>query len=312
MASSFTLDLITPEARDAMQTWLSHERALKNAAKNTLTAYEIDVENFMAFMAHHRDGPPGLEALTGLQTRDMRAWMAHERSGGVGGRSLARGLSAVRTFFRWLEQRHDVDAVRVLATRTPKFTNKLPRPLSETAAVDMIEAVDTQAAEHWIGARDAAVLTMLYGCGLRINEALELTGSDYPLADVMHITGKGEVDRIVPVLSVVKNAVARYVELCPFAIQKDLPLFRGLRGGRLNAGLVQKAMRSARMTLGLPATVTPHAMRHSFATHLMNAGGDLRAIQQLLGHETLQSTQGYTAVSNARLLEVYNASHPKA
>jgi len=312
MASSFTLDLITPEARDAMQTWLSHERALKDAAKNTLTAYAIDVENFMAFMAHHRDGPPGLEPLTGLHTRDMRAWMAHERNSGISSRSLARALSAIKTFFRWLEQRHDIDGFAVIEMRSPRFQRKLPRPLSETAAVDMIEAVDTQAEEHWIGARDAAVLTMLYGCGLRINEALDLTGSDCPLADVMHITGKGEVDRIVPVLSVVKNAVARYVELCPFAIQKDLPLFRGLRGGRLNAGLVQKAMRSARMTLGLPATVTPHAMRHSFATHLMNAGGDLRAIQQLLGHETLQSTQGYTAVSNARLLEVYNASHPKA
>mgnify|MGYP003123519640 CR=1 FL=1 len=312
MASSFTLDLISPAARGAMETWLSHEQALKNAAKNTLTAYKIDVENFMAFMADHRDGPPGLEALTGLRKQEMRAWMAHERSGGVGGRSLARGLSAVKTFFRWLEQRHDVDASRVLATRTPKFANKLPRPLSTTAAVDMIDCIDTQAEEPWIGARDAAVLTMLYGCGLRINEALDLSGSDCPLADVMHITGKGGADRIVPVLPAVKNAVNRYVKLCPFPVQNNMPLFRGLRGARLKAGLVQKAMRSARMTLGLPDTATPHALRHSFATHLMNSGGDLRTIQELLGHKYLSSTQGYTAVSNTRLMEVYNASHPKA
>jgi len=312
MASSPPIDLISPAARDAMQHWLSHERALKSAAENTLKAYASDVAGFMTFMAHHRGEPQGLAALAGLHTRDMRAWMAHERSRGVGGRSLARSLSAVKTFFRWLAERHDLEPTAVLLARTPKFERKLPRPLAVTAAYDMIDAVSTQAQEDWVAARDAAVLTLLYGCGLRISEALGLTGADHPLPEVLRIIGKGGKERIVPVLPVTKIAVARYVKLCPFPIEAELPLFRGVRGSRLSAGLMQKAMRSARMHLGLPATATPHAMRHSFATHLLNAGGDLRTIQELLGHASLSTTQAYTAVDTARLMDVYNASHPKA
>ena len=304
--------LISPAARDAMQLWLSHERALKSAANNTISAYTSDVSGFIKFMAAHRGGPQGLAALTKIHTRDMRAWMAHERGRGVSSRSLARALSAVKTFFRWLAERHTLQPTAVLQARSPKFKRKLPRPLAIKAAREVIESVGAQAPDDWVAARDIAVLTMLYGCGLRISEALGLLGADHPLPDVLRIIGKGGKERIVPVLPITKAAVAYYAKLCPFPIENELPLFRGVRGGGLRSGLVQKAMRSTRMQLGLPATATPHAMRHSFATHLLNAGGDLRTIQELLGHASLSSTEAYTAVDTARLMEVYNAAHPKA
>ena len=310
--SADQFSLISPAARDAMQLWLSHQRSLKSAANNTISAYTSDVSGFIEFMAAHRGGPQGLGALTEIHTRDMRAWMAHERGRGVSSRSLARALSAVKTFFRWLAERHTLQPTAVLQARSPKFKRKLPRPLAIKAAREIIEAVGMQAPDDWVAARDTAVLTMLYGCGLRISEALGLSGADHPLPDVLKIIGKGSKERIVPVLPITKAAVAYYAKLCPFPIENELPLFRGVRGGRLRSGLVQKAMRSARMQLGLPATVTPHAMRHSFATHLLNAGGDLRTIQELLGHASLSSTEAYTAVDTARLMEVYNSAHPKA
>lgn len=312
MESADKFILISPPVRDAIQLWLSHERALKSAADNTISAYTSDVSRFIAFMAEHRGGPQDLEALNNIHTRDMRAWMAHERTRGISSRSLARALSAVKTFFHWVAQRHDLRPTAVLQARSPKFERKLPRPLAVKAACEMIKAVETQAAENWVAARDTAVLTILYGCGLRISETLGLSGAYHPLPDVLHIIGKGGKERIVPVLPIAKAAVARYAKLCPFLMETELPLFRGVRGGGLRPGLVQKAMRSARMQLGLSATATPHAMRHSFATHLLNAGGDLRSIQELLGHASLSSTQAYTAVDTARLMEVYNAAHPKA
>jgi integrase/recombinase XerC len=312
MSQRSDLTLISPAIRDAMEHWLSHERALKSAADNTLNAYATDVAGFTAFMAHHRGGRQGLSSLAAIATRDMRAWMAHERSRGVSSRSLARALSAVKTFFRWLAERHALEPTAVLLARAPKFERKLPRPLAEDAAHHMIEAIELQAQEDWIAARDAAVLTLLYGCGLRISEALGLTGSNHPLPDVLRITGKGGKQRLVPVLPVARAAVTRYVALCPFHIGAKDPIFRGKRGGPLRPGLVQKSMRMARMQLGLPASATPHAMRHSFATHLLSAGGDLRTIQELLGHASLSTTQTYTAVDTARLMEIYNAAHPKA
>ena len=304
--------LISPTIRDAMEHWLRHERALKSAADNTLSAYATDVAGFTAFMAQHRGGRQGLSSLAAIATRDMRAWMAHERGRGVSSRSLARSLSAVKTFFRWLAEPHTLESTAVLLARAPKFDRKLPRPLAEDAAHEMIETVELQAQEDWIAARDAAVLTLLYGCGLRISEALRLIGTDNPLPDILRITGKGGKQRLVPVLPVARAAVTRYVELCPFHVGAKDPIFRGKRGGTLRPGLVQKSMRMARMQLGLPASATPHAMRHSFATHLLSAGGDLRTIQELLGHASLSTTQTYTAVDTARLMDIYKAAHPKA
>ncbi|HHC29739.1 MAG TPA: tyrosine recombinase XerC, partial [Rhodobacterales bacterium] len=241
-----------------------------------------------------------------------RAWMASERARGVGPRSLARALSAVKGFYRWLSDRDGFDATAVLSTRSPKFTKKLPRPISPGAASDVIALAETQARDGWIGARDAAVVTLLYGCGLRISEALGLKGKDAPLAEVLRITGKGGKERLVPVLPAARDAVEAYLAPCPHPREAEAPLFRGARGGALNPRLVQKAMESARLQLGLPATATPHALRHSFATHLLNAGGDLRAIQELLGHASLSTTQTYTAVDTARLMEIYDAAHPRA
>ncbi len=303
---------ISPGQRDALAGWLDHLRALDGAADNTIAAYRGDVAGFLAFMAGHHGEAAGRAALAAVTLGDMRAWMAHERARGIGPRALARALSAVKSFYRWLSERDGFDATAVLATRSPKFTRKLPRPLAEDAAEALIATTETQTGEAWIGARDAAVVTLLYGCGLRISEALALTGRAAPLPEVLRITGKGGKERLVPVLPAARAAVAAYLRLCPHPMAPDAPLFRGARGGALNPRQVQKAVERARAQLGLPASATPHAMRHSFATHLLDAGGDLRAIQELLGHASLSTTQAYTAVDTARLMEVYRASHPRA
>jgi integrase/recombinase XerC len=303
---------ISPAARDALQSWLEHEKALNGAASNTLKAYRTDVLGFLAFLSGHFGASTGLAPLARLSVADMRAWMAHERGRGVAARSLARSLSAVKSFCRWLGEREGFEPTAVLSTRAPKFQKKLPRPLAEDAARAMIDTVELQAQKGWVAARDAAVVTLLYGCGLRISEALGLTGADAPLPDVLRIRGKGGKERLVPVLPAAREAVDRYTALCPHDLPADAPLFRGTRGGPLNPRLISGVMEAARMQLGLPATATPHAMRHSFATHLLGAGGDLRAIQELLGHASLSTTQAYTAVDTARLMEVYDKAHPKA
>jgi len=242
----------------------------------------------------------------------MRAWMAHERGRGVAARSLARALSAVKSFYRWLAEREGFEPTAVLSTRAPKFQRKLPRPLAKDAAATMIDTVGLQSAEPWIGARDIAVVTLLYGCGLRISEALGLTGTDVPLPDVLRITGKGNKERIVPVIAPARDAVDTYAALCPYPIERDSPVFWSVRGKPLSPRAIQKVMEKARLQLGLPATATPHAMRHSFATHLLAAGGDLRSIQELLGHASLSTTQAYTGVDAAHLMAVYEKAHPKA
>lgn len=306
------MTLISPACRDALQRWLNGQRALDGAADNTITAYQGDLTEFLSFMTLHHGDPQGLGALERITVADMRAWMAQMRGTGVGARSLARKLSAVKSFYRWLAEREGFEPTAVLSTRSPKFQKKLPRPLAEDAARAMIDTVELQSSRNWVAVRDVAVVTLLYGCGLRISEALGLTGKDAPLPSVLRITGKGGKERIVPVLAAARDAVDTYVRVCPHPMEPESPLFRGVRGGALNARSIQMVMAQARMQLGLPATATPHAMRHSFATHLLAAGGDLRAIQELLGHASLSTTQAYTAVDTARLMEVYDRAHPKA
>ncbi|WP_299679588.1 tyrosine recombinase XerC [uncultured Roseobacter sp.] len=306
------MSLISPAARDALEAWLSHQRALKNAAQNTITAYQGDVTEFLAFITNHKGERQGLVALSRITVTDMRAWMAQARGGGIAARSLARKLSAVKAFYRWLAEREGFEPTAVLSVRAPKFQKKLPRPLAEDAARGLIDAIELQSDTPWIGARDVAVVTLLWGCGLRISEALGLQGADAPLPDTLRITGKGNKERVVPVLPAACKAVDAYLRLCPVPLEPNRPLFRGVRGGALGPGAIQKVMARTRMQLGLPASATPHAMRHSFATHLLNAGGDLRAIQELLGHASLSTTQAYTAVDTARLMEVYDRAHPKA
>lgn len=275
-----------------------------------MAAYGRDVTGFLAFMAAHRGGPMGLADIGRLATSDMRAWLASERLRGTAARSVARRLSAVKSFIRWLSEREGFDPTAVLSTRAPKFRKPLPRPLAKDAAKELIDAVSIQHTTPWIAARDVAVVTVLYGCGLRISEGLGLTGADAPLPESLRIKGKGGKERVVPVLPIARQAVDRYVRACPFDLVPDAPLFRGARGGGLSPTLVSGVVARARMQLGLPSTTTPHALRHSFATHLLEAGGDLRAIQELLGHASLSTTQAYTAVDTAHLMATYSKAHP--
>ncbi|SDD28711.1 tyrosine recombinase XerC [Ruegeria marina] len=306
------MTLISPACRDALQHWLETRSALAGQAGNTVAAYRGDVTDFIAFMTEHRGAPQGLGALARIGVPDMRAWMARMRADGAGARSLARKLSAVKSFYRWLAEREGFEPTAVLSTRAPKFQKKLPRPLAEDAARTMIDTIELQSQTPWVAARDVAVVTLLYGCGLRISEALALTGRDAPLPSTLRIRGKGGKERLVPVIPAARHAVDTYLRLCPWPQEATGPLFRGVRGGALNARSIQAVMARARMQLGLPSTATPHAMRHSFATHLLEAGGDLRAIQELLGHASLSTTQAYTAVNTAHLMDVYNRTHPKA
>lgn len=304
--------MIAPAFSDALGRWLDDLRALDGAAANTLKAYRADVSGFLVFLALYHGRSEGLAALAALPQTDLRAWMAAERARGISARSLARALSAVRGFTGWLAEREGFDASTLLSARGPKYRRKLPRPLSEAAAFQVIAVMGEDPALDWVAARDAAVVTLLYGCGLRISEALGLTGAAHPLPDTLRITGKGNKQRLVPVLPAAREAVAVYAGLCPHDLTRSGPLFRGVRGGVLNPRLIALAMEKARARLGLPASATPHALRHSFATHLLSAGGDLRAIQELLGHASLSTTQAYTAVDTARLMEVYDRAHPRA
>jgi len=303
---------IAPVLTARLDDWLAQMKALDGAAENTLRAYRSDVLDYLAFLTGHLGGPMGLGPIARVGLPDIRAWMAATRGRGVSARSLARALSAIKTFTAWLAEREGFDPTPVLSARAPKYKKKLPRPLSEDAARAVLDIVEIAPAKGWIAARDVAVVTLLYGCGLRVGEALALTGAAHPLPETLRIRGKGGKERIVPVLAAARDAVAAYARLCPYELTAEGPLFRGTRGGALGARQVQRCLESARLQLGLPATATPHALRHSFATHLLTAGGDLRAIQELLGHASLATTQTYTAVDTARLMEVYDRAHPRA
>jgi integrase/recombinase XerC len=297
---------------DLMERWLASLSAVGGKAPKTIDAYRQDVSGFLHFMSNHIGAASSKNMLARVGIKDMRSWMAHARRSGLSPRSLARALSAVKAFYRYLGESTGITVTAVLATRAPKFEKPLPRPVAPDAATDLISRVEIQAIEGWVGERDMAVITLLYGCGLRISEALSLKFKDAPLPEVLKIKGKGGKERIVPVLPAARMAVDAYLKSCPIPFEPDDALFKGVRGGPLNPRMIQKVMEQSRMQLGLPSTATPHAMRHSFATHLLEAGGDLRAIQELLGHASLSSTQAYTAVDQRRLMEVYKKSHPKA
>ena len=302
----------SPVAVKTLKDWLAIKAAVENNSDNTITAYQQDLLEFFGFLAQHHGEIQGLPALANVSLPDMRAWMANARSNKLTSRSLARKLSAVKSFYRWLSEREGFDATTVLSVKAPKFQAKLPRPVGPVSAIDLLKTVQLQSLQDWVSARDLAVLTLLYGCGLRISEALSLSGKDIPLGTSLRIFGKGGNERIVPVLKIAAQSVTNYVAKCPYNISGESALFRGARGGPLSPRQIQKVTASARLQLGLPASVTPHAFRHSFATHLLNAGGDLRSIQELLGHSNLSTTQAYTAVDSARLMEVYQRAHPKA
>lgn len=306
--SAFAAADVSSAAR-AWRQWLAAER---RCSPHTLKAYASDLAGFFAFLADHLGGPPDLAALSALATADLRAFLAHCRRRGLAKRSTARAMAAVRGFFRFLDRRDLAHVPAAESLRTPKLARTLPRPLSELEAEAALTAVQQLSDTPWIALRDRALLAVLYGCGLRIGEALALKRGAAPLADVLVITGKGSKQRVVPVLEVVAGAVAAYIGACPYDPGPTGPLFLGARGGPLAAGVAQRQIRRLRELLGLAETVTPHAFRHSYATHLLAGGGDLRSIQELLGHASLSTTQRYTAVDLTRLAEVHRAAHPRA
>ena len=304
--------MIQPGLIDARERWLSELSSIGGRAEKTVTAYRADLCSFLTFLQVYEGGGLGKAALAKVTTRTLRAWLADLRGRGLSQRSMARSLSAVKNFISWMAEREGFDPTPVLMARSPRFQKNLPRPLGQDAARAMLDTIELQSDTDWVAARDVAVVTLLYGCGLRISEALGLTGEALPFGETLRIIGKGGKERVVPMLPVAREAVETYLQLCPWQIERETPIFRGVRGGALSPRQIQKSMSNAREQLGLPGSATPHAMRHSFATHLLNAGGDLRAIQELLGHASLSTTQAYTAVDTARLMEVYQSAHPRA
>ncbi len=292
--------------------WLEQLSIERAAAPATLEAYNRDLRDFTQWLGNRLGRAPCLEDAAGLDMQAFRAFMAHRRRGGLDGRSLARTMSALRGFYRFLETEELAPSRAVFSVAMPKVPRGVPKPLTREKAADLV-ADGMPASLDWVEARDVAVLLLLYGSGLRISEALGLKTREAPhaLRDVLRITGKGGKQRLVPVLPVTIEAIGRYRSLCPYPLEADGPLFLGAKGGPLSPRIIQLVVARARDGLGLPETATPHALRHSFATHLLAAGADLRQIQELLGHASLSTTQIYTAVDRERLLEVYEAAHPR-
>ncbi len=290
------------------ESWLRHNR---RASEHTVTSYLNDLRHFFAFLSQHLGGRIAMEQLRALETRDLRAWLA-SRAGEYETASNARALSTVKSFFRYLERQGAVENAAVFHIKGPKLKKSLPKALDEAQAEAALSAMGDQHKDEWVNKRDLALLVLIYGCGLRISEALRLRYQDIPTGDGLTVTGKGDKQRMLPVLPVVKQAIADYIASVPHAFEPKSPLFVGKRGKALDPAIFQLQLRKLRVRLGLPDTATPHAFRHSFATHLLSAGGDLRSIQELLGHASLSTTQRYTHVDKERLLKAYNTAHPRA
>lgn len=303
---------VAPELAGVLEDFFGWLVAERDVSKHTFDAYRRDISQFAVFMKRHVGRPVDVMALKELDTRTVRAFLASRRRQGLQSRSLARSMSALRTLFNWLDAHEIVSNRAVFTVAMPKVDHGVPKPLTSAKAADVV-AAPAAPERDWIDARDRAVLLLLYGCGLRISEALSLTRDQAPLPgrDVLRVVGKGRKERAVPVLPVVQEAVGRYVDLCPYPFTPDGPLFFGEKGGALSARIVQLKIARLRDELDLPDTATPHALRHSFATHLLSAGADLRQIQDLLGHASLATTQVYTEVDREHLLKVYDAAHPR-
>ena len=304
-----------PDLQVAIGQWLSWLRHERRVADLTVAAYGRDVAQFLSFLSRHQGELARLSSLATLSRGDFRAWMAARQAEGIEARSLARALSALKNLFGFLAKRGLAANGAIATLRAPKLPRSVPKPLTVGEALDVVDEVASLQDVDWIGKRDAAILMLLYGAGLRIGEAVSLNRRDLPMtgeARTLTVTGKGRKTRIVPLLPEVVASVRDYLGACPWGGTGSDPLFMGAKGGRLSPRLVQKAMQTLRLALGLPETATPHALRHSFATHLLGSGGDLRAIQELLGHSSLSTTQRYTDVDAKHLLSVYQAAHPRA
>jgi integrase/recombinase XerC len=316
MSGRNELPFAAPEVADAVALWLRGLEAERRLSKNTVEAYGRDVRQFLVFLAEHLGGRVTLAAFRGLRPPDIRAFMAERRRQGICGRSLMRSLAGTRSFARALERQGNGGLGALKALRGPKLAKTLPKPLPVASAKRLADAGlrAGEEREPWVLARDAAVMALLYGCGLRISEALGLKVKDIPApgcGDAILVNGKGDKSRMVPVLETVLRLVTEYLALCPYDPAPERPAFVGTKGGPLSPRIIQLAMARLRGALGLPETATPHALRHSFATHLLARGGDLRAIQELLGHASLTTTQVYTAVDSERLMDVYRSTHPR-
>ncbi len=303
-----------PDLLAAIEDWQTWLRSERRAAPNTSTAYLSDLTRFLGFATQHLGGQPTLADLAALRPADFRAWLAAQATSGLSRSTSARGLSVVRGFYRWLAKAGLVENPAVTALKTPRVPRPVPKALTVEEAQDVLDTVPELARTPWIGARDAAIIALLYGCGLRIGEALSLTRREAPAPgqEALMVTGKGGKERMVPVLPLVIEAIRDYLDACPFDLAPDGPLFVGARGKAIGPRRIQERMAEIRVLLGLPETASPHALRHSFATHLLAGGGDLRAIQELLGHASLSTTQRYTDVDAAGLIAVYERAHPRA
>ncbi len=291
--------------------FLDYVKREQRLADNTVEAYRSDLAGFIDFLRGHLETEPGMRAFAELQARDIRALLAHRRRDGLADASIARLLSAIKSFYRWLDRAHGVENPEVAFLSGPKRAQRLPRPVSETAAKDMLDQAELIQEEAWIAARDVAALSLMYGAGLRISETLDLSGDIKAAPERLRIKGKGGKVRLVPLIPAVRDAITAYAGLCPYALNAKSPLFYGARGKRLQAPVLRKQVQILRGALGLTETTTPHALRHSFATHLLKNGADLRAIQNLLGHASLSTTQIYTGVEAGHLRKVHANAHPR-
>ena len=307
-----TLALCAADLVETLEKWSDYLQFEKQVSHHTYRAYTSDLTHFLTFLNEHTGTKPSLNEISGTSITDFRSWMSRKAMDGASNASRARSLSGIKNFLSWLDKNGIAHNAAISAMRSPKLPHKLPRPLQEKQASDVLENADLICKEDWIGQRDRALFTLLYGCGLRIDEALKLNIEDMPKDGVITVTGKGGKERQVPVIDIVETTLNAYLDQCIFPKGKDRPLFVGARGARLNQGVAQKAMRGLRATLGLPETATPHALRHSFATHLLQNGANLREIQELLGHSSLSTTQRYTEVDAAKLMRVYKNAHPRA
>jgi integrase/recombinase XerC len=302
--------LVHPAAALAAQ-WASYLQHDRRRSPHTVRAYVATAHRLIDFLGRYRGEEIAASGLLGLGAVDLRAFLAERRAQGLGASSAARELSGVRAFLTYSAEQQGSHA-QLPRTRAPKRPRTLPRPAAPEEAMELAENAADAASAPWIGARDLAILLLLYGAGLRVAEALSLTASILPVGQTLRVTGKRSKTRVVPIVPAVREAIEAYVGECPYPLRGDVPLFVGARGGPLNPDLVRRVVAAARRRLGLPDTLTPHALRHSFATHLLARGADLRALQELLGHASLSSTQIYTAVDAARLLDVYRHAHPRA
>ena len=306
-------DHLTEPAASLAADFLSHLENAERRSPHTLRAYRATVARLADFLEGHVGGPVSGATLVALTLSDFRAYLAWRRSGGLSNRSAAREVAVLRAYFRWMDRARGLENSAIEALSAPRAERKVPRPVAPAEAMAAAKGAAEEEGADWTALRDTAVLTLLYGGGLRVAEALSLTPADLATGegDRLRVTGKRGKMRDVPLLPVVADAIAAYREACPHDLAEKEPLFRGARGGPMPDGAVRAAMRRARARLGLPETATPHALRHSFATHLLARGADLRAIQELLGHASLSSTQIYTAVDAAHLLDVYRNAHPR-